>query len=198
MADAPPAAAAAPPALALSSPEAVDFLAMLAERQTATEARLDALSASFAALSASYTAYTTVMPVPRAYYIALEQPEGAELVNVLCSVLAAVAMHRRHPERVSVRCFLGTYGPWELPSGTSAAVVFVTFDTLVETDPAAAAAEFASMHVSLACCGTRVLQTHAVTSSMEEQYFSIACRRTKSTFPYGPPTSCLQDCSAPA
>jgi hypothetical protein len=164
MADAPPAAAAAPPAL--SSPEAVDFLAMLAERQTATEARLDALSATF-------TAYTAVMPCPKAYYIVLEQPEGVQLVDVRRRVLEAIALDRRHPECAFVRCFLGTYGPWELAPGSSAALVFVTFDSVVETDPAAAAAEFASMHVNLARCGTRVAQTHTVLSDMEEQHFLL-------------------------
>jgi hypothetical protein len=113
------------------------------------------------------------MPCPKAYYIVLEQPEGVQLVDVRRRVLEAIALDRRHPECAFVRCFLGTYGPWELAPGSSAALVFVTFDSVVETDPAAAAAEFASMHVNLARCGTRVAQTHTVLSDMEEQHFLL-------------------------
>jgi hypothetical protein len=43
----------------------------------------------------------------------------------------------------------------------------------VETDPAAAAAEFAAMHVNLARCGTRVLQTHTVMSPLEDKLFQV-------------------------
>jgi hypothetical protein len=177
MADAPPAAAVVPPALAMSSPEAVGFLAMLAERQTALEARVAELSASVTSL----TAYTAVMPAPKAFYIVLEQPEGVQLVDVRRSVLAAIAMDRRRPELVSVRCFLSTSGPWDLQSSATAALVYVTFlatgttdrGRTVETDPAAAAAEFAAMHVNLARCGTRVLQTHTVMSPLEDKLFQV-------------------------
>ena len=50
-------------------------------------------------------------------------------------------------------------------------MIFITFDTMVEPDPAAAAAEFAEMHARLARSGTRVAQKHAVTSNMEKEYF---------------------------
>ncbi len=114
---------------ALAAPAGVDFLAMLAERQTALELRIGALSASFAA-------YTAAMPRPRAAYIALPQLPGAQLLDVRRRVLEAIAAaYPRHTERVFVRCHLGSEGPWSLAPGTRAAVVFVTYDSLVEPDP---------------------------------------------------------------
>ena len=156
---------------------------MLAERQTALEARVTELSASVTSL----TAYTAVMPAPKAYYIVLEVPEGAQLVDVRRSVLAAVAMDRRRPELVSVRCFLSTSGPWEFQSSATAALVYVTFlatgttgrGRTVENDPAAAAAEFAAMHVNLARCGTHVLQTHTVMSRLEDKLFQLNLHDTE-------------------
>ena len=165
-----PAAAAAPPAL--SSPEAVDFLAMLAERQTATEVRQDALSARLDALSASFTAYTAVMPIPIAYCIVLEVTEDTLLADMRCRVLEAVAPHcHGHPEQVSVRCTLHNNGValWRLRPHMRAAFIFVC--AAFPRNPAAAAPEFPSLHVSLARCGTRVLETHAVMGEMEELYF---------------------------
>ena len=172
--DATPAESPAPPSvLAMSSAAGVEFLRMIAERQTSLEVELETLKERVGSLTASFEAFTAVMPRPVAYYIVTEQPEGAELLDVRRSVLAALALaFRRYPEQVQVRCSLklAKKGGGSCDAMT-VAVILVTLNSSVDMDPAAAATEFASMHVQLARCGTRVLETRTVMSEMESQYF---------------------------
>jgi hypothetical protein len=152
----------------------VEYLAMVNERMTALEVRVDgivpALQERLAAAEAALRAYKDAMPRPTAYYAVLEQPKehgaphAARLAAARRDVLAAVASAVTHgaAEHAQVRCFLARR---QTVSVIVLLVSRVDSRSWHRHDPG-------EMFTALSRCGARVVQWHAIMTTVEEQHFA--------------------------
>jgi hypothetical protein len=141
----------------------VEFLAMVTERMTALERRVDSVSN----LEARFEAYKAVMPRPLAYYVELEQPpwssadeRSARLLTVRRAVMGAVAsVTKRLPTEMHVSAFLAK--AHEKPI----AVVFITCGSCGPTHDAG------DMYMAISACGVRVKRWDTILQDVEATYY---------------------------
>ena len=143
----------------------IEFLAMVTERMTALERRVDVV----AELEGRLEAYKAVMPRPLAYYVELEQPpwasadeRSARLLHVRRAVVAAVAtVTKRLPTEMRVRTFLGK------AHGKPIAAVFITCGSCGSThDPG-------EMFKAIGACGISVKRWDTILSEIEATHYTV-------------------------